>query len=159
MLPLNKHGWDVYYNPWQILRYWTHRGDETYFCAYAFVLTPVTTTAVWGAFHFKHFFPLLLVRSTKWRFFLFVILMLQVTEQAFWLPSLYVLFLFAVCRDHAYKAARFCLWVDCCFEQKKKKSNHPIIPGDVTEIIQHLFVGLPVINFIKGYSASVCCHN
>lgn len=46
------------------------------------------------------------------------------------------------------------LW-DVCWE----KSEYPIIPGEVTQIIQHLFVGLPVINFIKGYSASVCCHN
>lgn len=41
---------------------------------------------------------------------------------------------------------------------KKKKKIDPLISGEV-EIIQHLFVELRVINFIKGYSASVGCHN
>lgn len=63
-------------------------------------------------------------------------------------------------RDRGDKMAQICFGVDCCFERcVLEKSGHPIIPGEATEITQHLFVGLPVINFIKGYSASVCCHN
>lgn len=44
-----------------------------------------------------------------------------------------------------------------CVPRCKKKKN-PLISGAV-DIIQHLFVELRVINFIKGYSASVGCHN
>lgn len=46
-----------------------------------------------------------------------------------------------------------------CIDLKKKEDErNPIISMEI-EIIQHLFVGLRVINFIKGYSASVGCHN
>lgn len=44
-------------------------------------------------------------------------------------------------------------YLEWCAEKK-----NPLISGEV-EIIQHLFVELQVINFIKGYSASVGCHN
>lgn len=48
--------------------------------------------------------------------------------------------------------------VDLYLELCLKKIKNPLISGEV-EIIQHLLVELRVINFIKGYSASVGCHN
>lgn len=48
--------------------------------------------------------------------------------------------------------------VDRYLELCAEKIKNSLISGEV-EIIQHLFVELRVINFIKGYSASVGCHN